>query len=220
LEEAMTELSFTPTFHHADWVDNVDRVQAGGPNGFNVRLTAIEADLRQVSTVVGQIDAAIDQLSTGSPQATQRTVIVPLRLVSRRGSLIAPAAGWGITTTGVAFPDSDHRGAGAVQDLALPDGARLLSFRVRGLFAGGDVSLEYSIVRASISDGARPVDVLGTVSSTDQAFTNPYDLTVNLDPQFATVDNAGFRYVFTALANLFDQAVTVNLSSLHLTYSA
>ncbi len=30
----MTIVSYTPTFQHEDWVDNRDRVQAGGSNGF------------------------------------------------------------------------------------------------------------------------------------------------------------------------------------------
>ena len=48
----------------------------------------------------------------------------------------------------------------------------------------------------------------------------PYDLTVSIDPQFATVDNGGFRYAFNAGANLLDQAVDANLSSLQITYNA
>ena len=88
----MAEPSFTPTFHHTDWVDNVDRVQAGGPNGLNVRLNAIEADLHQVSIVVGQIDAALDQHRTGTTPRQQR-VNVPTSLVTRAGGGVAPEAG-------------------------------------------------------------------------------------------------------------------------------
>jgi len=216
----MTDLSFNPTFHHAEWVDNVDRVRAGGPNGFNVRLKAIEADLHQVSTVVGQIDAAIDQAGTGTPPPTQRTVIVPLQLVSSRGSIIAPANGWFFDINGQAIPSSQHRGANTLLNLSVPDGALLISFRVRGYFPGDGFNMNFSIVRASISDRARPVDVLGSVSSADTAFTNPYDLTVNLDALLATVDNSAFRYVFQGGANLSDQAVTASLSSLQLTYNA
>ena len=46
---------YTPKFQHQEWVDNVDRVSAGGLNGFNVRFLAIQEDLFKLGEVVGQL---------------------------------------------------------------------------------------------------------------------------------------------------------------------
>lgn len=63
----MADIVFRPTFVHKEFVDGPDgdRVRADEPNGFNARFGAIESDLRQLSTVVGQIDTALDRRGTG-----------------------------------------------------------------------------------------------------------------------------------------------------------
>ncbi|MDQ1655914.1 MAG: hypothetical protein QOD41_997, partial [Cryptosporangiaceae bacterium] len=71
----MAEISYTPEFHHTKWVDNVDRVQADGPNGFNVRFSAIERELKQLSTVVAQINAALHVVAP--PPKEQRLTLKP-----------------------------------------------------------------------------------------------------------------------------------------------
>src|SRR5207248_2583009 len=67
----MSDLSYTPTFFHKPWTDNVSRITAGGEDGFNVRFAAIESDLHQVSTVVDKIALEI----------VTRRLSVPLDLV-------------------------------------------------------------------------------------------------------------------------------------------
>lgn len=57
----MASVSFTPTFQHTDYVDNRDRVQAGGPNGFNARFRALQDDLGKLSEVITQVDGALQQ---------------------------------------------------------------------------------------------------------------------------------------------------------------
>lgn len=52
-------ITYTPLFTHEDWIDNVDRVQAGGPNGFNIRFNSISEEFGKISTVVDSITAAI-----------------------------------------------------------------------------------------------------------------------------------------------------------------
>jgi len=62
----MADIVFQPTFVHKEFVDGPDgdRVRADEPNGFNARFDAIESDLRQLSTVVAGIDAAVDRRAT------------------------------------------------------------------------------------------------------------------------------------------------------------
>ncbi|UPJ53424.1 hypothetical protein IVB30_20170 [Bradyrhizobium sp. 200] len=52
---------FTPTFEHQDWIDNLDRVTAGGPNGFNGRFNALQTDLNRI---VQTFQAVNDALQT------------------------------------------------------------------------------------------------------------------------------------------------------------
>ncbi|CCK24480.1 hypothetical protein BN159_0101 [Streptomyces davaonensis JCM 4913] len=72
----MASLSFTPTFRHTDYVDNRDRVQAGGPNGFNARFRALEEDLGKLSEVVTQVDGALQQRPTAGT-LIDTTVTIP-----------------------------------------------------------------------------------------------------------------------------------------------
>jgi hypothetical protein len=211
----MTDPSFTPTFHHVPWVDNVDRVQAGGLNGFNIRFDAIGADLRQVSTVVDQIDDAIDALRDDPNPPQPTTVLVPLQVVSTNQAGFAPGGGWGYDEVGAISPGSSIRGNGAVMDLDLPNQAVLVSFRVRGLFSGDQADMSLSLSRASIADPTRAVDVLGTV--TDPG-TNPYDITVTVDARFATVDNGSFRYAL-ACGGKTPPVGKVSLNTFQITYT-
>src|SRR5436189_142315 len=57
-------IDYTRTFQHPDWVDNVDRVQAGGPNGFNNRFHALEAEFDKLHDVIHQINTTIDTLNS------------------------------------------------------------------------------------------------------------------------------------------------------------
>jgi hypothetical protein len=58
-------ISYTRTFAHADWIDNVDRVQAGGDSGFNGRFHGLEAEFDSISGVVTLVDG---QLTTHTGQ--------------------------------------------------------------------------------------------------------------------------------------------------------
>lgn len=54
--------TFTPTFHHTDWVDGESVVQAqqsAGEEGFNSRLHKIEQDFAAVRTDLGQVFACL-----------------------------------------------------------------------------------------------------------------------------------------------------------------
>jgi hypothetical protein len=214
----MTDLSFTPTFHHIEWIDNLDRVTAGGPNGCNVRLNAITADLQQISAVVGQIDTAIDQRRVGAPPKEHR-VTVPLELFTVDSGGVAPALGWFYDDNGAVHPQNGHRGAGTLTVLVLPDNATLVSFRLRGRYPGGGAGFVYALTRVSLTDPTQRKQ-LGSVDNTVAGLTDPYDLTVTIsDQQLALVDNGAFRYLMELRANLFDQPVDHTVDSLQLVYT-
>lgn len=58
----MAEITYTRSFQHDDWVDNEDIVQAGGPRGFNQQFHDIESEFDTLSTVVGSVNTAIDNI--------------------------------------------------------------------------------------------------------------------------------------------------------------
>lgn len=94
----MADLSYTPTFHHVPWEDRKDRVEAAGPNGFNVRFNAIASDLAGLSTAVEDIGAAIDASNAAPPPQAQRLSFTP---TLRPTGLLSGASG---ATTGTAWP--------------------------------------------------------------------------------------------------------------------
>jgi hypothetical protein len=72
----MVDVSFTPTFRHTDYVDNRDRVQAGGPNGFNARFRALEEDLGTVSEVITEVAGALKKRPS-TERLIDQTVTIP-----------------------------------------------------------------------------------------------------------------------------------------------
>src|SRR5262249_53066199 len=134
-KQSVSDIQFQPTFTHADWVDNVDRIVAGGPKGFNIRLNAIESDLQQLSTVVGQIDTALDQLAaaTSVPPSGEQHAVFPVAMVGL--STTGNQPGWFHDVFGEAHPHGGTEGGVGVMGLSLPDGIKITSFRVIGRFS-------------------------------------------------------------------------------------
>ena len=206
----MSNLSFTPTFHHVDWVDNVDRIKAGGPNGFNVRLNAVEADLLQVSTVVAQIDGALDQVGgIGAPPVGQQQLHPALALVSP-----TPSTGWSCDINGSFHPAVGTAGGTALMTIALPEHIRLVSLRAIGLFAGPSVLVRVGLFRVNTTGPSGTPDKLAEARTDVTGVANPYDLTVAVDPAFAAVDPTTFRYFITATAAPIADATTAANTSL------
>jgi|GEM_PF-4663272 len=46
-------------FKHSDWIDNYDRVKAGGPDGFNDHFHAIEVDLDSIADSFASLGATV-----------------------------------------------------------------------------------------------------------------------------------------------------------------
>jgi hypothetical protein len=212
----MADVSYNPTFRHKNWINNVDRVRAGGPNGFNVRLDAIDNDLHQLSTVVTQIGAAIDQVAAGGPPSTVRKRLdVALAMVS-------PDSAWFHDRDTGAVRPSGLPGGPALMDLTMPDRIRLRSLRAVGLFPGPPVGLTIRLFRASLANDAQPPDKLAEITGGMPGMTNPYDQTVDVEEAFGTVDLTSFRYVISIAASgiSFTNNDTVSLAAVQLFYTS
>jgi hypothetical protein len=204
----MADVSFTPTFHHTNYVDNRDRVQAGGPNGFNVRFAAIEADLITLSDVVADVDAVLDSL--GTPAATQHTLSISPAL-----TVVAGSGAWALDSAGYASRNGPLTTLAGVQPVPLPNGATLVSFRVVGQNSGTG-SLRISLLRARLLSAVAPADRIARVTGD----VNPFDRIENADPAFAAVDTTQFRYFVLATLDGAAAADVVTLSGFQILYKA
>jgi len=53
----MANITYQRGFHHNDWIDNEDIVQAGGERGFNAEFHGLEAEFDKITGVVAQLNA-------------------------------------------------------------------------------------------------------------------------------------------------------------------
>ncbi|HVQ93848.1 MAG TPA: hypothetical protein VMU51_22610 [Mycobacteriales bacterium] len=146
-------ISYTRSFHHPDWIDRVDRVQAGGDNGFNGRFHGIEAEFDAISGVVKQADTQLTGHS-GQIGVLQQQVAALGGVVNAPVTLglmptmspfnpDAPNSGWSqvywsTVVVGVAngsyvkVPTANAGAADGVLALTLPEGVTLLNIAVLG----------------------------------------------------------------------------------------
>jgi hypothetical protein len=216
----MADPTFKPVFRHLNWIDNVDPITATGGNGLNARFDAIAGDLRQLSTVVTQIDAAIDVLagpsSGGGTIGREPLIDVPVSLLSTPSAGPPLVGGWSYDGRGVAHPDPGPDGGRAVMGIQLPNGIRITSFQVRGGFEGGSTRLVFQLGRARVDLAAQVPDILATIDSGEQSFNDPYNVTVPTVASLSTVDLAHFRYFVTALGTGVSLQSTTSLAAVHL----
>ena len=165
-------INYTRTFAHIDWIDNVDRVQAGGDSGFNGRFHSVEAEFDTISGVVtqfdseltthtGQISALTQQVSAlgGIVQAPITIRLVPQMLpvnpdnpnfswsqIYWSAMLLGQPAG-----TYVKVPITNQgMTADGVVPLALPEGVKLLNLTTIGQ-AATPANLTTTLVKESRS---------------------------------------------------------------------
>lgn len=179
----MSPVVYTSGFRHQDWIDNQDRVEAGGDNGFNVRFHGLEGEFRTLEGVVTQISNAIDGLSAAPPVHELTTALSP--------ALLPSGTSWDLLP-GTASKRYGETEAAGTMSVSIPDGHRLLSFRAIGQKAGAG-NLTLAISRARFSAGATPELIAQIAPTTPGAFDATEQIGAN-----ARVDNSTFKYFLTA----------------------
>jgi hypothetical protein len=205
----MNDVSFTPTFQHTPWVDNRDRVQASGPNGFNVRFTAIQTDLQALSTVVTDIGGILDTLGQ-SPTPTPHTLTLPPLLTATVG-----VAAWDQDQAGYAVRSSGQLSVAGIAPVVIPNGVTLSSLRASGQNSGS-AAVRVSLMRAHLLGPPAGADRLARVSGD----ANPFDNTTAVDPTMTVVDTTVYRYFVLATADGGASTDTIGLSGFQITYLA
>ncbi|MFK0282794.1 hypothetical protein ACIQVL_20365 [Streptomyces sp. NPDC090499] len=212
----MADISYTPTFHHVAWEDRKDRVEAAGPNGFNIRFNAIASDLGQLSATVTDIGAAIDATNAAPPPQPQRLSFTP----TLRPTGLLSGGAWSYDRNGVAHANS--LAMTGVANLTLPHGLRLTAVRVVGDMqrgsshgVGGAISLARTPIRLVVPAPApEPLAVNDSFSS-----LGPFDLQIPVSAPRALIDTSVFRYVLTAT---FETVLfgSMSIEAVHLTFAS
>jgi hypothetical protein len=203
----MADISFTPTFHHVEFVDGKDVVRAGEPNGFNARFHAIENDLDQLSTVVAEVDGALNQAVVPAQQV--------LTLAPEFVGNVGTQNPWVIDATGGASMDPSSQpftSTDGVLNLILPNGSQLLSFRALGSSSGRPVSITLS--RVGIPSTGNPAALVSLTGT-----TSPFDSQQTIPPGSITLDTAKFRYLVTARVTPAQAGDRASITALQVTYS-
>jgi hypothetical protein len=188
---------YTPGFQHTAWVDNVDRVQAAGDNGFNVRFHDLEDEFGALSDVVKLISDALDALSATPPSAPVRLTLTP--------ALVATGTAWEHVAGG-ALKATGKTDASGMLPLQLPHGHRILAIRATGSKQSGNLSI--NVFRQPLTGTAAPQRIAGVdaPAGTFDLSSAPPATSVSL------VDNDQFRYFLTAD---LDGAVATHLIALN-----
>jgi hypothetical protein len=189
----VADISFTPTFAFAPWLNNVDRITAGGPRGMNVKFDAIEHDLKAVGVVVGQVNALLNQTVVAAGPVRLTPALVFNRSLG--------FTGWGYDPDGVLHPSpTDGTPVSSVMNLVMPDGVHIGQFRAIGRYPGAPMTFSIGLFRASLANLTQPPDKIAEITNTTSGITNPFDLSVPATTGFATVDPNSFRYFVVASA--------------------
>jgi hypothetical protein len=210
----VVEVSFTPTLKFQPWINNVDKIIAGGPRGMNVVFDAIDHDLQAVAGVVSQIDAAL----SGVVVTPAQTRFTPALEFSRSLGF----TGWGYDSIGLLHPSpTDTTPVSSVMNLALPDHVRLGSFRAIGRYPGAPMTFGIGLFRVSLFGANQTPEKIAEVTNATAGLTDPFDLTVPAASGLATVDLGRFRYFVQASATQVSDnlATAMTLSTVQLTFA-
>jgi hypothetical protein len=206
----MPQISYTPVFQLPNWRDNIDRVSADGPNGFNVQFTGLLNEFNQLSNVVSQLNAAI--AAVGTPPPTKVTITFTPTLTQ------TDATPW-THSPGLATKPAGATSAHGMMSLGLPSGVTVLSLRLSGQNSDSSQKnpangiLLARLLRQSLKLDGTPPDPMVTVQGTGVTF----DTSGNVDAQFAKVDNDHKYFIIAQLDNAL-QTDVVQISGFQIAY--
>jgi hypothetical protein len=194
-----TSISYTRQFSHKDWIDFVDSVQAGGTNGINGRMHAIEAEFDQLSKVIGLISASLV-----IPPPTTTLTFAPAFLPN----LTNPP--W-LQNSGIATKGAGPTADGWIQ-VHLPDGVQLQTMTVIGAKSGTMTSFNIQLVRQPLTGGANTT--LASIPAADQ--TDTFTLAGSVPANLNQVDNTNNKYLVFAKIIGADATATASLNAIQI----
>lgn len=195
----MTE-RYVPQFSHKDWIDNQDRVQAGGENGLNSRFHLLEAEF--LGLAENQINPMLKVL--GAP--TRHLTLVPaLHSYTKDGNAVP---GWLQAIDMVQKPDGVAQAHGFM-NVVLPDGVQVRSLLVTG-------SNQSSTGTLTVSLNGRKIDNTGGGAKTFVSSTR-FDIPA-VPTEEVRITNESVRYYLTVDVELAELAKPVKVFCVQLVY--
>lgn len=201
----MANITYTRHFQHADWQDNVDRVQAGGPTGFNQHFHDLEGEFDTLAQVINQINAALIALGQAPPPTATQVTVTPALVA-------ASSTGWqgGL---GVASKPANQTSAWGAMSVDLPSGAVIQSFRATGRNTGAG-NLRIALQRQGVVLGTPSERIVGL----DNITGDPFDQNGAASAAVAPVNNQQFKYFITAQLDNAGAADIVVLNAFQISY--
>ena len=185
-------ISYTRQFSHKDWIDFVDSVQAGGTNGINGRLHAIESEFDAISAVITQIAQVL-----ATPAVKAHTLTLPPTLAATTEQSWQQQIGFVITATlGAGAAQTMSPNAFGFMPVELPNGATVQGLRTTGQSAGG--ILTAALQSQPLAGGA--TTTLLQIFNNFPTVASPQTFDLPLAPQNASiaVDTTQNKYFITA----------------------
>ncbi|MFE9859069.1 hypothetical protein [Streptomyces sp. NPDC005780] len=145
---------YVPKFIHKDWIDNQDRVQAGGDEGLNNRFHRLEDEFAGLAN--NQINPIIRGLAKPVMHLTLVPVLTPYPDPDAGGDLMPT---WDQALDMVEKPE-DATEAHGFMNVVLPDGVKVTSLLMTGIRESPAGSVTAVLKRREIrnnDDGAEPV---------------------------------------------------------------
>ncbi|WP_435971999.1 hypothetical protein [Streptomyces sp. Qhu_M48] len=190
---------YRPQFTHKDWIDNQDRVQAGGEEGLNHRFHRLEEEFAGLAR--NQINPMLAVLGT----ATRHLTLVPALIGYTDAEVEVPA--WAQAVDMVEKPAGEEEAHGFMNVL-LPDGVRVRSLLMTGANLSNEGTLTVALKGRKIDNG----DVAKTLVSTTT-------LDVAVEPEGeAEVENASHRYFLTVDVEEAEASARVQVFCIRILY--
>lgn len=172
-------MPYTRNYIHLDWMDNVDRVRAGGDHGFNAEFHNLEAEFDAISS-------AITGLAV-KPPPTKFTVTLTPNLVPTTTQATSQFQ----HINGAAVVPIKQILAAGMQTVPFPPGVVLNALRMTGAKSSG--TIEVILQRQLLPYGSQPQAVATVVVGPNQ--NGPFDNSANpTDTNLTAVDTTQYRY--------------------------
>jgi hypothetical protein len=214
----MAGISYFPKVQFAPFFDNVSRVRAQGPDGFNVRFDAIRAEFDALQKVIQDVNTAIDAANkaiadlSAKPAAQPRTATLTPNLTNFSADRNFQ---WDHGEGFASAPPGRLQAAG-MMDVQLPNGVILNKLRIIGNKDTGEVNVELRRQQIAFGSAAQPI----TTITVPKSQIGTFDAFLQIGAARATVDNDLFRYYLVARVDNADPGVVhgVELDAILLTY--
>lgn len=206
----MPDQIYTPGFQLPNWRDNIDRVSADGPSGFNIQFASLLKELQQISAQFQDVYVQIAKVGTPPPTLVTITFTPTLTATDTTPWTHQP---------GLAVKPLNATSAHGMMSVNLPSGVRVLTLRVSGQNsdstsknAANGILLARLLRQSRLLDGTSP-DTMVTVQGTGVTF----DTSGNVDTNFARIDNNHKYFITAQLDNAAGNDI-VQISSFQISY--